>query len=146
MVVPDVVQRWRQQHSDGTNNDDDGGGDGNYTSNSAGAGLRRVPSFLQPAGRRYRKLLSWISRELNFYRIHVLVFVFTPLIMAAIFYASNGQNHIPFIDCLFVCVSAMTVTGLVTINISTVTAWQQAILFMLMLCGNISAVSVTMIW
>lgn len=105
-----------------------------------------MPGFLKPASRRWHATLSFISRELNFYRIHVLVFVFTPLIMAAIFYASNGENHIPFIDCLFVCVSAMTVTGLVTFNISTATAWQQAILFILMLLGNISAVSVTMIW
>lgn len=40
----------------------------------------------------------------------------------------------------------MTVTGLVTYNVSTSTPWQQAILFILMLLGNISAVSVTMIW
>ncbi|MCO5556922.1 hypothetical protein L7F22_010477 [Adiantum nelumboides] len=39
----------------------------------------------------------------------------------------------------------MTVTGLVTIDISTSTDWQQAILFFLMCIGNLSAVSVTMI-
>lgn len=105
-----------------------------------------VPTFLTPANRRWHGLKCAVGRQLNFYRIHVLVFVFTPLIAAAIFYASNGDVHIPFIDCLFVCVSAMTVTGLVTYNISTSTPWQQAILFILMLLGNISAVSVTMIW
>ncbi|CAO1616976.1 unnamed protein product [Parajaminaea phylloscopi] len=105
-----------------------------------------VPSFLTPGNRRWYTFRRAVGRELNFYRIHVLVFVFTPLIAAAIFYASNGEQHIPFIDCLFVCVSAMTVTGLVTYNISTSTPWQQAILFILMLLGNISAVSVTMIW
>lgn len=29
-------------------------------------------------------------------------------IVAAIFYGANGKNQIPFIDCLFLCVSAMT--------------------------------------
>ncbi|KAJ9474569.1 Low-affinity potassium transport protein [Pseudozyma hubeiensis] len=88
----------------------------------------------------------WCGKNLNFYRVHVLVFTFTPLIAAAIFYACNGENHIKFIDCLYVCVSAMTVTGLVTFNISTTNGGQQAILFILMCFGNISAVSVTMIW
>ncbi|CAO1638639.1 unnamed protein product [Sympodiomycopsis kandeliae] len=105
-----------------------------------------VPGFLKPAGHRTSKVKQFLAQELNFYRIHVLVFVFTPLIAAAIFYASNTDNHIEFIDCLFVCVSAMTVTGLVTINISTSTHWQQAILFFLILIGNLSAVSVTMVW
>ncbi|TKY88762.1 hypothetical protein EX895_002393 [Sporisorium graminicola] len=88
----------------------------------------------------------WVGKNLNFYRVHVLVFTFTPLIAAAIFYACNGETHIKFIDALYCCVSAMTVTGLVTINISTANGGQQAILFILMCFGNISAVSVTMIW
>ncbi|PWN32407.1 uncharacterized protein FA14DRAFT_127218 [Meira miltonrushii] len=109
---------------------------------------KSVPSFLKPK----KGFLRWCSciatfskQHLNFYRIHLLVFTFTPLIFAGIFYASN-TNQIAFIDCLFLCVSAMTVTGLATINVSTSTAWQQAILFFLMAIGNITAVSVTMIW
>ena len=39
----------------------------------------------------------------------------------------------------------MTVTGLTTVDISTSTDWQQAILFFLMCVGNLSAVSVTMV-
>ncbi|SJX64881.1 related to potassium transporter TRK-1 [Sporisorium reilianum f. sp. reilianum] len=93
-----------------------------------------------------RSFGRWCGKNLNFYRVHVLVFTFTPLIAAAIFYACNGETHINFIDALFCCVSAMTVTGLVTINISTANGGQQAILFILMCIGNISAVSVTMIW
>ncbi|KAI3475608.1 hypothetical protein L1887_62981 [Cichorium endivia] len=93
-----------------------------------------------------RSAARWCGRNLNFFRVHVLVFTFVPLIAAAIFYACNGETHINFIDALFCCVSAMTVTGLVTINISTANGGQQAILFILMCIGNISAVSVTMIW
>ncbi|KAE8259324.1 hypothetical protein A4X13_0g1092 [Tilletia indica] len=96
--------------------------------------------FLQSA----RNIITW--PQWTFYRVHLTVFTFTPLIAAAIFYASNGDNHIEFIDALFVCTSAMTVTGLVTFNISTTTVFQQALLFFLMCIGNISAVSVTMVW
>ncbi|SPO30856.1 related to potassium transporter TRK-1 [Ustilago trichophora] len=95
---------------------------------------------------KFRSFGRWCGKNLNFFRVHALVFTFTPLIAAAIFYACNGENHIKFIDSLFVCVSAMTVTGLVTINISTTNGGQQAILFILMCIGNISAVSITMIW
>ncbi|KAJ1025198.1 hypothetical protein NDA16_002703 [Ustilago loliicola] len=93
-----------------------------------------------------RSMARWCGENLNFFRVHVLVFTFTPLIAAAIFYACNGETHVNLIDCLFVCVSAMTVTGLITINISTTNGGQQAILFFLMCIGNISAVSITMIW
>lgn len=95
---------------------------------------------------RWRSVGQFCGDNLNFFRVHVLVFLFTPLIFAGIFYACNTETHIKFIDCLFVCVSAMTVTGLVTFNISTANPGQQAILFFLMCIGNISAVSVVMIW
>jgi Trk-type K+ transport system membrane component len=74
-----------------------------------------------------------VWRETNFFRIHLIAFVFVPLIFSGIFYASNGQFHIQFIDTAFLCYSAMTDTGLSTINLSTLTAWQQVILFLLMM-------------
>ncbi|CAD6893120.1 unnamed protein product [Tilletia controversa] len=97
-------------------------------------------SVLQSA----RSIIAW--PQWSFYRVHLTVFTLVPLVAAGIFYAANGEVEIPFIDCLFVCVSAMTMTGLVTFNISTATVFQQAILFFLMCIGNIVAVSVTMIW
>ncbi|KAN0062670.1 hypothetical protein ACQY0O_004860 [Thecaphora frezii] len=95
---------------------------------------------------RTRDALAWCGSHLNFFRVHVLVFTFTPLIAACIFYAVNTEVHISFIDALFLCVSSMTVTGLTTINISTANPGQQAIMFFLMCIGNLSAVSVTMVW
>ncbi|KAG6902774.1 hypothetical protein C0995_011922 [Termitomyces sp. Mi166 len=77
-----------------------------------------------------------VAKHLNFYRVHVMYYVFTPLIFSAIFYASNGRYHIPYIDALFNCVSAMTVCGLTTVNLSMLTGWQQTILFILMCLGN----------
>jgi hypothetical protein len=61
---------------------------------------------------------------------------FTPLIFSAIFYASNGQNHISYIDALFNSVSAMTVCGLASVDLSSLTAWQQVILFIQMCLGS----------
>jgi hypothetical protein len=67
--------------------------------------------------------------ELNFYRIHWLFFTLHPLIWSGIFYAANGQYKVPYIDCLFLCVSSQTVTGLSTVNLSTTTGFQQFVLF-----------------
>jgi hypothetical protein len=61
-----------------------------------------------------------------------------PLIFSGIFYASNGRFHIQFTDTLFLCYSAMTDTGLSTVNLSTLTVWQQVILFLLMMLVSVS--------
>jgi hypothetical protein len=60
----------------------------------------------------------------------------TPIIATAIMFASNGHFHIRFIDTLFICVSAATGTGLATVELSSLTAWQQAILVILELVGS----------
>lgn len=59
----------------------------------------------------------------------MLFFIITPLIMSGVFYASNGENKIAYIDCLFMVVSAMTVTGLNSVLLASLTLWQQIILF-----------------
>ncbi|KAL0072467.1 hypothetical protein AAF712_000230 [Marasmius tenuissimus] len=87
-----------------------------------------------------------VKKHLNFYRVHSLFFTFTPLIFSGIFYASNGQNHISYIDSLFNCVSAMTVCGLATVDLSSLTPWQQAILFIQMCLGTPVLVSWVMVY
>ncbi|KAF8891820.1 cation transport protein-domain-containing protein [Infundibulicybe gibba] len=87
-----------------------------------------------------------VRKHLNFYRIHIIVFTFTPLIFSAIFYASNGRHHISYIDALFNCVSAMTVCGLATVNLSSLTGWQQVILFIQMCLGSPVVVSWVMVY
>lgn len=95
---------------------------------------------------------SYIRSSLNFYRLHLLLLsvpllalhLFTehvdsmivPLTMAAIFSASNGRFRIPFIDALFMCISAGTGTGLTTVDLSSTTGWQQAIIVVLEFIGN----------
>lgn len=88
------------------------------------------------------------SQHFNFYRIHLLCFTFVPLVASGIFYASNGpspQNQIAYIDCLFLCYSAMTVCGLTTVLFANITVWQQVILFCLMTSGSISFVSIIVV-
>ncbi|KAI0735704.1 TrkH-domain-containing protein [Earliella scabrosa] len=93
----------------------------------------------------YARVRQWIEEEVNFFRLHLVFFTFTPLIASGIFYAVNGRFHIPYIDCLFLCYSALTVTGLSTVNLSTLTALQQAILLVLMVLGNVTMVAWVMV-
>lgn len=81
----------------------------------------------------------------NFYRIHLTFFTFHPLIWSAIFWGANGEFPVSYVDALFLCFSAQTVTGLSTVNLSTVTGFQQFILFWLMVTGNYTAVSWVMV-
>ncbi|KAL4252349.1 TrkH Potassium Transport [Pleurotus pulmonarius] len=83
-----------------------------------------------------RGLWKRLRGHLNFYRIHILAFIFTPLIFSAILYASNGQYPISYIDSLFLCVSAVTVCGLATVDLSALTPWQQVLIFVQMCIGS----------
>ncbi|KAF7296116.1 Potassium transport protein [Mycena kentingensis (nom. inval.)] len=92
--------------------------------------------------------LNWktVRQSLNFYRIHILFFTFTPLLFSAIFYACNGRNKISYVDALFNCISAMAVCGLATVNLSSLTGFQQAILFFQMCIGSPVVVSWVMVY
>lgn len=123
---------------------------------------RRMGSFLARFGplKKFKGSGHYIKAHLNFYRIHILflcvisVFasvqipevdptsntdtcsVFTPLIFSAILYGSDGREHISYIDALFNSISAVTVCGLTTVDLSGLTNFQQAVLFFLMCIGN----------
>jgi len=87
------------------------------------------------------RIAQYIQDRSNFFRLHLSAFIFIPLIFSGIFYASNGRFHIRFIDAVFLCYSAMTDTGLSTVNLSTLTAWQQVILYIQMAIVSFSASS-----
>ncbi|KAF8968787.1 cation transport protein-domain-containing protein [Flammula alnicola] len=74
------------------------------------------------------RLVDFIVDHSTFFRIHLAAFTFIPLIFSGIFFASNGRFHVSFVDSMFLCYSAMTVTGLSTVDLSTITVWQQVIL------------------
>jgi Trk-type K+ transport system membrane component len=65
-----------------------------------------------------------------------LVSTLVPIVSASVLVASNGRFDINYIDALFVCVSGITGTGLATIDLSLLTAWQQAIIVLVSLVGS----------
>ena len=67
--------------------------------------------------------------------------LFIPLFWSAIFWGSNGKFPVKFIDSLFLCVSAATGTGLATVDLSALTAWQQVILVIVQILGSPVTVS-----
>lgn len=65
------------------------------------------------------------------------------MICSLIFWgASNPAQSISYTDCLFLVVSAMTEAGLNTVNLSTLTSFQQTMLFLLILIGGSIFVSI----
>jgi len=100
------------------------------------SGLRRgdtwVGQFELPPTTTSERIWRRIKKEATFFRIHATAFIFLPLIASGVFHACNGQYHIEYIDSLFLTYSAMTVTGLSTVNLSTLTPLQQVILYVLM--------------
>ncbi|KIJ40257.1 hypothetical protein M422DRAFT_32310 [Sphaerobolus stellatus SS14] len=98
-----------------------------------------------PANTKLGSLKAFIVKEATFFRVHLTCFTLIPLIASGVFYACNGQFRVNYIDSLFLCYSAMTVTGLSTINLSTTTAWQQVILYLLMGIGDITVGSWIMV-
>ncbi|KAI6046356.1 hypothetical protein EDC04DRAFT_1686270 [Pisolithus marmoratus] len=87
-----------------------------------------------------------IRENLNFSRVHLLFFTFIPLLASAVLYASNGKYPISYVDALFNSVSAMTVCGLSTVDLSSLTPWQQVILFLQMCAGSPVLVSWVMVY
>jgi Trk-type K+ transport system membrane component len=73
---------------------------------------------------------------------HLLYFTAVPLFASGILYASNGDTRIAWIDCLFMSFSALTVTGLNTVLLAELTAWQQTILFLLICAGSLTTISI----
>ncbi|KAF5383956.1 hypothetical protein D9757_007351 [Collybiopsis confluens] len=111
--------------------------------------LKRTAGAKVPSGnlfsRTYDRLENFILYESTFFRLHLFAFIFVPLLASVVFWGSNGQFRISYLDSLFLCYSAMTVTGLSTINLSSCTVWQQVILYLLMMMGDITMVSWIMV-
>lgn len=59
---------------------------------------------------------------------------------------AQEQFRLRYIDAIFLCASAMTNAGLNTVNLSDLTGFQQAILCLLILIGNVTVTSNAAIW
>jgi Trk-type K+ transport system membrane component len=66
-----------------------------------------------------------------------LYFILTILISSLIFWlSSRPERSINYVDCLFMVTTAMTETGLNTVNLSQINTFQQVFLFLLMISGS----------
>jgi hypothetical protein len=117
---------------------------------------RPSPSMHHRSFKRLARTWSSFASELNFFRIHVIFLcatslwsssshaeanpwsssTLTPLILAAIFFAANGRYHVSYVDALFNGISSMACCGLATINLSSLTGFQQFLLFLQFNIGN----------
>lgn len=92
-----------------------------------------------------KKTLRYFRRQLppiNFITIHYIYFITTCLISGIILWGSATPAHsLAFIDALFLAVSAMTLAGLNTVNLSTLNTFQQFWLFLLIMLGSAILVS-----
>ncbi|KAF2198701.1 TrkH-domain-containing protein [Delitschia confertaspora ATCC 74209] len=101
----------------------------------------RLPSFalLRRVTRSVRRQLP----PLNFITLHYLYFLLVCLVSACIFWAiSTPPRSVRFTDSLFLVVSAMTLAGLNTVNLSTLNTAQQTMLFILIMLGSSIFVSI----
>ncbi|OCL14097.1 TrkH-domain-containing protein [Glonium stellatum] len=92
--------------------------------------------------RRIARTLHRNLPPLNFITLHYIYFVGTCLISAVIFWGvSTPPRRVSFTDSLFLTISAMTLAGLNTINLSTLNTFQQFMLFALIMLGSAIFVS-----
>lgn len=94
--------------------------------------------LLGPLNRPLRALRHQLP-PLNFITIHYIYFIGTCLLFAVIFWGSSTPSHgirVSFTDSLFLTVSAMTLAGLNTVNLSELNTFQQFLLFVLIMLGS----------
>lgn len=104
-----------------------------YNRNTIHVGMRQIAfELLSHTCIAIVRLISLLFFLISYIGCSILI----PLLFALIFWASNGKFKIKFVDALYVCVSAVTGTGLTTIDLSSLTAWQQVIIVFLELVGN----------
>jgi Trk-type K+ transport system membrane component len=101
--------------------------------------LAGVPT---PPLRRISRVIRRNSPSLNFITLHYIYFITTCLIASVIFWgASTPPRSVSYTDSLFITVSAMTLAGLNTVNLSTLNTFQQFELFFLIIIGSAIFVS-----
>lgn len=75
--------------------------------------------------------------RLRFLTVHYTYFVGLCFVTSAIFWGtSSPAQSVRYIDSLYLTVSAMTLAGLNTINLSTLNIFQQVVLFFLIMSGS----------
>ncbi|KAJ4181600.1 hypothetical protein NW755_010869 [Fusarium falciforme] len=90
---------------------------------------------------------AWQSQflsKLSFITSHYAYFIIVCLVSSLIFWGSSSV--ISYVDSLFLVVSAMTATGLTTVNLSQATTGQQVLLFLLIIFGSRIWISICIVY
>jgi Trk-type K+ transport system membrane component len=75
--------------------------------------------------------------RIRFLTVHYAYFIGVCLLTSAIFWGSaSPARSVRYIDALFLTVSAMTLAGLNTVNLSTLNTFQQILLLLLIMVGS----------
>ncbi|UPX12114.1 uncharacterized protein EKO05_0002685 [Ascochyta rabiei] len=90
---------------------------------------------------------------LNFYRAHMLYFVVVIAVASVVVYGEGIRNgprevggaRLSYVDALFLTGSAMTTTGLNPVDLGDLSGFQQALLCILLILGNIPFVSMVVV-
>ncbi|KZZ93919.1 cation transporter [Ascosphaera apis ARSEF 7405] len=105
-----------------------------------------IPLIVRPV-QKLGRFLVWLF-PLNFITLHYAYYFFTVLLASVILWGSSTPPrsvHVPYTDALFLCVSAMTLSGLNTVNLSDLNTFQQVILFLLTILGSPVLVSAVVV-
>ena len=85
---------------------------------------------------KWKVIKSYLPR-VRFLTVHYAYFIGMSLVTSAIFWGSSTPAHsVRYIDSLFLTISAMTLAGLNTVNLSTLNTFQQILLFFLIMAGS----------
>ena len=90
-----------------------------------------------PILRRLIRYIRLLFPPLNFITLHYAYFIGVCLITSVIFWGTATPfRSVSYTDSLFFTVSAMTLAGLNTVNLSELNTFQQALLFTLIIVGS----------
>ncbi|BCS26135.1 uncharacterized protein APUU_50846S [Aspergillus puulaauensis] len=82
----------------------------------------------------------------SFLALHYAYFIVVSLISSLIFWGvSNPSRSVSYTDSLFMCVSAITGAGLNSVEASTLSTFQQVIMFVLLMLGHAILISITVL-
>ena len=105
------------------------------------AGFLRRPQPLSAMAKLTRSVKPHLP-PLNFITLHYTYFIGVCLITSVIFWGSSTPSRsVTYTDSLFFTVSAMTLAGLNTVNLSELNTFQQFLLFLLIILGSAILVS-----
>ncbi|KAK6340335.1 hypothetical protein TWF730_002098 [Orbilia blumenaviensis] len=102
--------------------------------------------FKRPAILRHLRRRRVPSLGVGFLTYHYGYFIVTTLVASGILWgAHNPRGELGYVDALFLSVSAMTLAGLNTVDLSALNTFQQFILFLQLLLGSSVFVSIVIV-